>query len=162
MAESAPEDRQNPLETVRRALLAAGAKDSIVTLDDAVPTAEAAAKALGCELGSIANSLVFELDGAPLLIVASGAARVNTALVSALLGTGRIRRASPGFVFEHTGQQVGGVAPIGHPEPIRTIIDVALAEYPLLWAGAGDHLSMFSSDYDELLRMSGAQPLRVR
>lgn len=150
------------METVRGALLAAGAQDSIVRLDDGVPTAEAAAKALGCELGSIANSLVFEVAETPLLILASGAARVNTALVAALLGTGKIRRASPAFVLEHTGQQVGGVAPLGHPQPIRTIVDAGLAEQPVLWAGAGDHLSMFSIDYENLLRVTGAQPLSVR
>ncbi|GAA1050585.1 YbaK/EbsC family protein [Arthrobacter russicus] len=152
----------DPVGLVRQALLAAGAEDRIVTLDDGVPTAEAAAKALGCDLGSIANSLIFELAAEPLLIVASGAARVNTGLVATLLGCGKIRRASPAFVFEHTGQHVGGVAPLGHPRPIRTIVDASLAEQPILWAGAGDHLSMFSIEYPELLRITGAQPLQVR
>lgn len=156
------DNQPSPVESVRTALLAAGFPDSIVTLDDGVPTAEAAAKALGCPVGAIANSLIFDLEGGPLLILASGAARVNTALVAALLGTEKIRRASPAFVFEHTGQHVGGVAPVGHPVPIRTIIDVALAEHPLLWAGAGDHLSMFSISYQELVRISAAQPLQVR
>lgn len=164
MAESpAPETGPpHPVDAVRRALFTAGAEDRIVTLDDSVPTAEAAAKVLGCDLGAIANSLIFEVATEPLLIVASGAARVNTALVAALLGIGKIRRASPAFVLEHTGQQVGGVAPLGHPQPIRTIIDASLAAQPLLWAGAGDHLSMFSIEYPDLLRITGAQPLQVR
>lgn len=156
------DNESSPVDTVRAALLAAGVPDSIVTLADGVPTAEAAAKAPGCPVGAIANSLIFDLEGGPLLILASGAARVNTALVAALLGTEKIRRASPAFVFEHTVQHVGGVAPVGHPAPIRTIIDVALAEHPLLWAGAGDHWSMFSISYDELVRISAAQPLQVR
>lgn len=131
------------------------------TFDDDVPTAAAAAGVLGCGLGAIANSLVFECGGAPLLILASGAARVDTRLVSRTLGD-RVRRASPEFVLEHTGQRVGGVAPVGHPERLRTLIDLHLAGYPLLWAGAGDHRSMLSISYDDLVRVTGAEPLEVR
>ncbi|GAB2745105.1 YbaK/EbsC family protein [Arthrobacter bambusae] len=151
-----------PVLNVKSALTAAGAQDTVRTFDDEVPTAAAAASLLGCDVAAIANSLVFELDGAPLLILASGAAKVDTALVAASLGTARIRRASPDFVFEHTGQAVGGVAPVGHPQPIRTILDISLQEHPLLWAGAGDHNSMFSISYSELQRITAAQPLKVR
>ncbi len=151
-----------PVLNVKSALTAAGAQDTVRTFDDDVPTAAAAASLLGCDIAAIANSLVFELDGAPLLILASGAAKVDTALVAASLGTARIRRASPDFVLEHTGQAVGGVAPLGHPRPIRTILDISLQEHPLLWAGAGDHNSMFSISYGELQRITAAQPLKVR
>ncbi|MEW1819605.1 YbaK/EbsC family protein [Arthrobacter sp. NPDC080031] len=151
-----------PVLNVKSALAAAGAQDTVRTFDDDVPTAAAAASLLGCDIAAIANSLVFELDGAPLLILASGAAKVDTALVAASLGTARIRRASPDFVLEHTGQAVGGVAPLGHPRPIRTILDISLQEHPLLWAGAGDHNSMFSISYGELQRITAAQPLKVR
>jgi prolyl-tRNA editing enzyme YbaK/EbsC (Cys-tRNA(Pro) deacylase) len=151
-----------PVLNVKSALTAAGAQDTVRTFDDDVPTAAAAASLLGCDIAAIANSLVFEVDGAPLLILASGAAKVDTALVAASLGTARIRRASPDFVLEHTGQAVGGVAPLGHPQPIRTILDISLQEHPLLWAGAGDHNSMFSISYSELQRITSAQPLTVR
>lgn len=151
-----------PVLNVKSALTAAGALDTVLTFDDDVPTAIAAASLLGCDVAAIANSLVFELDGAPLLILASGAAKVDTALVAAALGAARIRRATPDFVLEHTGQAVGGVAPVGHPQPIRTILDISLQEHPLLWAGAGDHHSMFSISYSELQRITAAQPLRVR
>lgn len=117
---------------------------------------------LGCEVAAITNSLVFELDGEPLLILASGAARVDTQLVATQLGTGKIRRAKPDFVLQHTGQEVGGVAPVGHPQRIRTILDTSLQEHPLLWAGAGDHNSMFSINYEELARITDAEELRVR
>ena len=150
------------VDRVRRALLAAGLRDTVTTFDGGVPTAVAAADALGCELGAIANSLVFELDGAPLLILASGAARVDTKLVARQLGVGRIRRAPPEFVLEHTGQRVGGVAPLGHPERLRTLIDTHLSEYPVLWAGAGDHQSMLSISYADLARVTDAEPLEVR
>lgn len=151
-----------PVLNVKSALTAAGAQDTVRTFDEDVPTAAAAATLLGCDIAAIANSLVFELDGAPLLILASGAAKVDTALVAASLGTARIRRANPDFVLEHTGQAVGGVAPLGHPRPLRTILDISLQEHPLLWAGAGDHNSMFSISYSELQRITAAQPLKVR
>ncbi|WP_415855656.1 YbaK/EbsC family protein [Sinomonas sp. G460-2] len=150
------------VDRVRRALLAAGLPDTVKTFDDDVPTAVAAAEVLGCEVGAIANSLVFELDGAPLLILASGAARVDTRLVARQLGSGKIKRATPEFVLEHTGQRVGGVAPVGHPEPLRTLIDVHLRGYPLLWAGAGDHQSMLTISYADLARVTAAEPLEVR
>ena len=80
----------------------------------------------------------------------------------ALLGAGRIRRASPCFVLEHTGQEVGGVAPVGHPEKIRTLLDESLKIHDLLWAGAGDHHSMFSITYEDLQRITEAQEMPVR
>lgn len=155
------EDRP-AVDRVRRAMLAAGLADTVRTFDDDVPTAAAAARVLGCEIGAIANSLVFELDGDPLLILASGAARVDTKLVARQLGVGKIRRASADFVLAHTGQPVGGVAPLGHPTPLRTLIDVHLSAYPVLWAGAGDHRSMLSIAYADLSRVTGAEPLEVR
>ncbi|QSZ48884.1 YbaK/EbsC family protein [Arthrobacter sp. D5-1] len=152
----------DPVLNVKSALTAAGVADTVQIFEDEVPTAGAAASVLGCELAAITNSLIFELDGSPLLILASGAARVDTALVADQLGSGKIRRATPDFVLEHTGQQVGGVAPVGHPEKLRTILDTSLQEHPLLWAGAGDHKSMFSISYEELARITAAEPLQVR
>lgn len=151
-----------PVALVRSALLEAGLPDTVRTFAAGVPTALAAAEALGCDVAAITNSLVFELDGRPLLILASGAARVDTKLVAGQLGHGRIRRVSPDFVLEHTGQQVGGVAPVGHPAPIRTLLDTSLREHEVLWAGAGDHNSMFSITYQQLLRMTAARELTVR
>lgn len=152
----------DPVLNVRSALTAAGAEDTVRIFRDKVPTAAAAASALGCDVAAITNSLIFELDGEPLLILASGAAKVDTGLVAEQLGTGRIRRAKPEFVLEHTGQEVGGVAPVGHPRKLRTILDTSLQEHPLLWAGAGDHNSMFSISYEELARITDAEELRVR
>jgi prolyl-tRNA editing enzyme YbaK/EbsC (Cys-tRNA(Pro) deacylase) len=152
----------DPVLNVKRALTAAGAEDTVTVFAAAVPTAAAAAAALGCDVGAITNSLVFELAGAPLLILASGAARVDVGKVAAQLGTGRIRRATAEFVLAHTGQRVGGVAPVGHPEKIRTLLDESLAVQPVLWAGAGDHNSMFSIGYEELRRITEAEEMTVR
>lgn len=147
---------------VRRALLAAGAADTVAVFESPVPTAAAAAAALGCDIAAVTNSLVFDVGGAPLLILASGAAKVDLRHVAACLGSGKIRRAEPGFVLHHTGQRVGGVAPVGHPERIKTLLDESLKDHPVLWAGAGDHNSMFSITYRELHRITNAQEMPVR
>ena len=152
----------SPVALVRAALVAAGVGDAVRTFAAGVPTASAAAEALGCDLAAITNSLIFDLNGEPLLILASGAARVDTKLVAEHLGEGRIRRASPDFVLKHTGQHVGGVAPVGHPEKIRTLLDESLQKHDLLWAGAGDHNSMFSITYRQLQKITEALELKVR
>ena len=101
----------------------------IVILPDSVHTAALAAEALGCEVGAIANSLLFDADGAPVLILTSGAHRVDTALVAAHLEVGKLRRATPEFVREHTGQVIGGVSPFAHPVPVPTYVDPWLRRY---------------------------------
>ena len=153
--------RENPVDRVVAALWAGGVDADVRRFEEPVPTAAAAASALGCEVGAIANSLVFEADGTPLLVLASGAHRVDTAKVAALLGVARVRRASPEFVLAATGQEVGGVAPVGHPAPLRTVVDVDLAAYPLLWAGGGDHHTMFAATYAELVRITDGEAAAV-
>jgi prolyl-tRNA editing enzyme YbaK/EbsC (Cys-tRNA(Pro) deacylase) len=150
---------------VRQHLAAAGAVGEIRVLPEPVPTAAAAAAALACEAGAIANSLIFEADGAALLVVASGAHRVHprrlARRLARRLGTGKICRADPGFVLAHTGQQVGGVAPVGHPSPVRTVVDQALAAYPVVWAGGGDEYTMFATSFDELVKITSGTPADV-
>jgi prolyl-tRNA editing enzyme YbaK/EbsC (Cys-tRNA(Pro) deacylase) len=92
--------------------------------------------------------------GTPLLIMTSGAHRVDMTIVGEQLGV-RLRRASPTFVREHTGQPIGGVAPVGHPRPIRTIVDRALAEFDLLWAAGGIPHAVVPMTYAELLMLTG-------
>jgi prolyl-tRNA editing enzyme YbaK/EbsC (Cys-tRNA(Pro) deacylase) len=146
---------------VAAALEAAGADAELRTFAEPVPTAAAAAAVLGCQIGAIANSLVFVADGEPLLVLASGAHRVDTALLARRLGARRIRRASPDFVLEQAGQEVGGVAPVGHPSPLRTVIDADLAAFPVLWAGGGDHLTMFATSFEQLLELTKGTVLPV-
>ncbi len=122
---------------VATALAADGIEPEITILDADAKTAAAAAEQLGCEVGAIANSLVFECDGNPLLVMASGAHRVNTDLLARLLGAASITKASPAFVRDATGQAIGGVAPTGHPTRLRTIVDETLARYPVVWTAAG-------------------------
>jgi prolyl-tRNA editing enzyme YbaK/EbsC (Cys-tRNA(Pro) deacylase) len=147
---------------VRAALAAAGgAVPEVVVLDEAVHTAAAAAAALGVEVGQIANSLIFDADGEPLLVLTSGAHRVDTAKVAAGLGVGELRRAGPEFVREHTGQPIGGVAPVGHPKPVRTLVDTALARYDQVWAAGGVPRAVFPISYAELVRVTDGTPAEV-
>src|ERR1041384_2787065 len=99
---------------------AAGGGGRVVILPDSVHTAVLAAEALGCEVGAIANSLLFDADGTPVLILTSGSHRVDTAATAARIGVPSLRRAKPDFVREHTGQVIGGVSPIAHPAPVPT------------------------------------------
>jgi prolyl-tRNA editing enzyme YbaK/EbsC (Cys-tRNA(Pro) deacylase) len=144
---------------VAAALAAAGLEGAVTELPADVPTAATAAAALGCEVGAIANSLIFAVDGAPLLILTSGAHRVDTRKVAALTGVSRnkVKRATPEFVLEATGQQVGGVAPVGHPAPVRTIVDEWLDRYPRVWAAAGRPHAVFPTTFAELLKVTGGQ-----
>ena len=146
---------------VHEALRAAGIAGEIVVLPDAASTAALAASALGVEVGAIANSLVFWSDDAPLLVMTSGAHRVDTTALAERLGRGDIRRATPDQVREATGQAIGGVAPIGHPAPLVTIVDEALAAYSEIWAAGGTPHTVFPLTYNELVRLTGGSVMRV-
>lgn len=150
-----------PVERVLAALDDAGVTTQIRRFEQSVPTAAAAAEALGCQIGAIANSLVFSSDGDPLLVLTSGAHRVDTTKVAALVGATAVRRATPEFVLAAAGQEIGGVAPVGHPAPLRTLVDVDLAAFGLLWAGGGDHSTMIGLSYAELVRVTGGQQATV-
>ena len=130
-------------------------------LPESAPTAAAAAAQLGCEVGAIANSLVFDADGAPLLVMTSGAHRVDTPRVAALVGAAVVGRADARSVRAWTGQVIGGVAPVGHPAPVRTLVDAWLAKYDVVWAAAGHPHAVFPTSFDELLRITGGTPGEV-
>lgn len=149
------------IASFRAALTAAGGKGRIVVLPDSVHTAALAAQALGCTVGAIANSLLFDCDGTPVLILTSGAHRVDTAKTAATIGRGKLRRADPEFVRRHTGHVIGGVSPIDHPAPIPTYLDTALQQYGEIWAAAGHPAAVFSTTYDELRTMTGATEIEV-
>lgn len=146
---------------VSDALRAAGAEGQVRELPDTARTAALAAEQLGVPVGAIANSLIFDSGGTPLLILTSGGHRVDTVRVERLLGVPALSRADPEFVRRHTGQPIGGVAPVGHPEPIGTLVDIALAAFDVVWAAAGHPAAVFPTTYDELLRITGGTPAEV-
>ena len=145
----------------RQELTRRGGTGRIVVLPASVHTAALAAQALGCDVGAIANSLLFDADGGPVLVLTSGAHRVDTSRASAAIGVRALRRASPEFVRQHTGQVIGGVSPIDHPAPIPTYIDPWLRRHDEVWAAAGHPSAVFSTSYDELVRLTSATPLDV-
>ncbi|MGL4257123.1 MAG: YbaK/EbsC family protein [Microbacterium sp.] len=146
---------------VHDSLRAAGITGDIVVLPDAASTVALAAAALGIEVGAIANSLVFWSDDEPLLVMTSGAHRVDTAALAERLGRGSIRRATPEQVREATGQAIGGVAPTGHPSPLTTVIDEDLARYDEIWAAGGTPHTVFPLTYDELVALTGGTVAKV-
>jgi prolyl-tRNA editing enzyme YbaK/EbsC (Cys-tRNA(Pro) deacylase) len=157
------------VRTVADALEQARAAGEVRELDQRAATAAAAAAALHCEIGAIANSLVFvaettrgsAVEVEPILVLASGAHRVDTARVARLLQADRLRRADPEFVRQHTGQTIGGVAPVGHPTRLRTVVDIDLAGYPVVWAAAGHPHAVFSTTFEELVRLTRGTPAEV-
>lgn len=162
---------------VVRTLGGLGVRGEVQVLGDAVRTAAAAAAALGVEVGQIANSLVFvgvpvaddpahgrhagAPQGEPLLILTSGAHRVDTQKVADLLGLAALDRATPETVRAATGFAIGGVAPVGLLTAVRTFVDVALARYDTVWAAAGHPHTVFPTTYEELMRITGGQSLEV-
>jgi prolyl-tRNA editing enzyme YbaK/EbsC (Cys-tRNA(Pro) deacylase) len=94
-------------------------------------------------------------------VLTSGAHRVDTAKVAADLGVGKLKRATPDFVRTHTGQVIGGVAPLGHPKPLRTLVDTALAGYGEIWAAGGVPQAVFPTTYAELVRITAGSPAGV-
>jgi len=148
------------VERVVNALTDAGCAVEVVEIPDGAPTAAAAAAGLGVEVGRIANSLVFTADGEPLLVMTSGANRVDTAALGARLGK-TVKRADPETVRRATGFPIGGVAPVGFPAPVRVLVDEDLLGYDTVWAAAGTPHTVFETTPADLVRVTGGTPAKV-
>jgi prolyl-tRNA editing enzyme YbaK/EbsC (Cys-tRNA(Pro) deacylase) len=146
---------------VRTILEQAGLVDRVKELDETGRTAVDAANAIGCEVGAIGSSLVFMADEQPVLVLTSGAHRVDLELVSQHLGGATMRRASADEVKAATGYSIGGVAPVGHATELKILVDEDLAQHDRIWAAAGHTHAVFWSTYDELLGLTGGTPLKV-
>lgn len=149
------------IDHVAQILAQVHATGAVRVLPDQARTAQQAADGLGCEVGAIANSLVFDADGSPVLVLTSGAHRVDTAKVATTIGVDALNRATPEFVRTHTGQVIGGVAPVGHPAPIPTYVDSALRAYDEIWAAAGHAHAVFNTSFDELVRITAGTEIAV-
>jgi len=144
------------VERVVQALRAAGVESPIVELPGAARTAKLAAEFLGCEVGQIANSLIFRGadTGTPILVMSSGARRVDTGRLAAIAGE-PMAKADAQFVRDATGFAIGGVAPVGHTGAVRTFVERSLAAYAEVWAAAGHPNTVFRLAYAELVRITG-------
>lgn len=158
-----PAPRQHPnVERVQAALTAAGSGAVVRELAESTGTSEEAAAALGVEVAQIAKSLVFLADGEPVLVVASGADRVDTGSLGRALGAKRITRADAEAVRAATGYPIGGVSPVGLPAGLQVLVERALDRYETVFAAAGTPRTIFETSYDELLRLTGGEPSDVR
>jgi prolyl-tRNA editing enzyme YbaK/EbsC (Cys-tRNA(Pro) deacylase) len=134
----------------------------VLEFDESTRTSEDAANAIGCAVAQIAKSLVFRAaDGTPVLVVASGANRVDEKKVRDLLGQ-KIARADAEFAREMSGYPIGGVAPVGHVVPPKTLLDADLKQHVTLWAAAGTSNAVFRLTPDDLARLTGAAFADVR
>ena len=150
-------------EKVQQAVLALGFNFTIVEFTDTTRTSADAAAAIGCALGQIAKTLVFKTAESqkPVLIIASGANRVNEKTIARELGE-KIKKADAEFVRESTGFAIGGVPPVGHPAPITTLIDEDLFQYKEVWSAAGTPNAVFPLTPHELERMTSGRVIPVK
>ncbi|MCB1359143.1 MAG: YbaK/EbsC family protein [Maritimibacter sp.] len=147
------------LARVRRALEEAGLGSEILEMPGGTRTAEEAAAAAGCALDQIVKSIIFrgEADGHVVLFLTAGGNRVDAAKASALAGE-PLGKADANLIRAETGFAIGGVAPIGHLNPIRAWFDPRLLDFDQVWAAAGTPRHIFAADPRDIVRLSGAQP----
>ncbi len=142
-------------QKVQDALTALGLTLEVVELPSSTRTAVEAAQAIGCQVGQIVKSLVFKgkRSERPILVVASGANRVNEKAIEALIGE-PLGKADADFVRRRTGFVIGGVPPVGHTERLETFVDQDLLTYPEIWAAAGTPNAVFRLDPSDLVKMT--------
>lgn len=154
-------DLSRSASRVQEALAAAGLPARVMELPQSTRTAADAAKAIGCEVGQIAKSLVFSsASGKAILVIASGTNRVNEATVAAAIGE-PIGKADAEFVRQQTGFAIGGVPPIGHANALRTLIDVDLLRFDQIWAAAGTPNAVFQLTPVDLARLTSGTVMPV-
>lgn len=163
MTAPAPDGRplSDAAQRVQDALVAKGLPNRVLELHEPVKTAQAAADAVGCTVGQIVKSLVFRTSsdaasGRAVLVLASGANRVDTAKLAALLGE-EVVMGDPKFVRATTGFAIGGIPPLGHATPLEVVIDRHLLSLGTLWAAAGHPNSLFPLTPEELRAMTGGR-----
>jgi orotate phosphoribosyltransferase len=139
---------------VQEQLEAAGLARQVIEVATSARTAEEAADTLGVEAGQIVKSLVFVADGEPVLLLVAGDRRVDRGKAARALGAATIEIADADVVRASTGFPIGGVAPVGHPRPMRTLIDQSLERFDILWAAAGTPNAVFPSSFAELAAIS--------
>ena len=154
---------KSAVKRVNDALISNGISGQIKVLSQSARSAAEAAAALGIEVGQIASSIIFKLPNeTPLLVLTSGRHRVNTELVAKELSIDNLGRVDADYVKELSGFSIGGVAPIGWINPpAMTLIDLALNDYDVVWAAAGHPHAVFPTSYEELLKSTHANAMKV-
>ncbi len=152
---------KSSVERVRAALLAAGHPDTITEFPAGTRSAADAAAAVGCSVAQIAKSIVFRSGERAVLVIASGANRVDARKVEAVLGVA-MKRADADFVRDRTGFAIGGVAPLGHLAPPLLVFDRDLLALHPIYAAAGSPSHVFSTEAELLARITGAPVADIR
>lgn len=149
-------------QRVQKALEERGFELEVVELPNSTRTAIEAAQAVGCHLGQIVKSLIFKTKrtGRPVLVIASGANRVNEGVIEALVNE-PLGKADAEFVRQHTGYAIGGVPPVGLAESLPTYIDADLLQYPEVWAAAGTPNAVFRLTPTDLVQMTGGEIVKI-
>lgn len=155
--------KQSAVDRVRAALAARGLAREVVELPASTRTAAEAAATVGCQVGQIAKSLVFQAEatGQPVLVITSGANRVDEVMVGAALGLGRLVKADADFVRAQTGYAIGSVPPVGHIRPLLTVMDIDLEQHVAIWAAAGTPHAVFQLTPAELKALTRAEVMDV-
>ncbi|HET7263744.1 MAG TPA: YbaK/EbsC family protein [bacterium] len=146
--------RSDAVARVRAALAAAGVEARVVEFAESTRTARDAARAVGTSIGQIVKSLTFLADGRPVLVLASGANRVDTAKVARLAGAARVEKATADATREATGFSIGGVPPVGHRTALPVYVDAALLAYDVVYAAAGTPHAVFPIEPSALVRVT--------
>lgn len=148
---------------VQEALSQSGLQLQVVEMPASTRTSVEAAQAVGCQVGQIAKSLVFKTRDTqrPILVIASGANRVDEAKIGALLGE-PIEKADADFVRSRTGFVIGGVPPVGHIEALKTFIDEDLLPFEQIWAAAGTPHAVFPLTPTDLVQITHGELVTVR
>ncbi len=155
----------NPVDRVRAALQDKGLAEVVLELDDTAATAPLAAAAIGAHynivvpVGAIVKSLVFLIDGQPAIVLGSGDRNIDQKRLGELYGVSRkkVKLADAATAFALTGFEVGGVAPVGHLQPLPVVIDEALSRFETVWAAAGAHHAVFPITYQQLVEITSGR-----
>ena len=147
---------------VQQALIASGLQLEVIELPASTRTSQEAAQAIGCQVGQIAKSIIFQscTTHRPVMVIASGPNRINETVITEQLGE-PVRKADADFVRQQTGFVIGGVPPVGLASTLPTFIDQDLMPYPEIWAAAGTPHAVFRLTPTDLLRMTGGMVTRV-
>ena len=149
------------IKRVKEAIQKLGFEFEIRELPASTRTAPEAAQAIGCEVGQIAKSIVFQSEsGQAILVIASGQNRINEAIISQILGE-KIIKADADFVYRETGLAIGGVAPVGHLKPLKTFIDQDLSKFRQIWTAAGTPHAVFPLSFAELVKLTQGQVVKI-
>jgi Cys-tRNA(Pro) deacylase len=149
----------NPSERVQAALDAIAPGIDVVEFGASTATAPEAAAAAGCELGAIAKSLLFLIDGQPVLVLVAGDRKADSKKLAGLFGVGKkkVKLADSETVQRVTGYEIGGVPPIGHETRLPVLVDESLGHFETVWAAAGAHNAVFPIAFFKLVEITGGR-----